>query len=181
MRKTSLFNPLLLLCISQPLHAAEPDNWTHLLNEPGFMPAIKSCLAVHPQGQGPAVVMNVWHASLEEAGVMTTDLGGGRQVCYASKQTGQVSRSETLFDLPGPLFVSVDQVSVAPKGTCIESTPVYVNLQLQGWILRQPVLDPNLPSACSSPIWDELLNTERAKSAPSTQQTPTRPSATAGS
>ena len=132
MRKTSLFNPLLLLCISQPLHAAEPDNWTHLLNEPGFMPAIKSCLAVHPQGQGPAVVMNVWHASLEEAGVMTTDLGGGRQVCYASKQTGQVSRSETLFDLPGPLFVSVDQVSVAPKGTCIESTPVYVNLKLQG-------------------------------------------------
>ncbi|MHC8365690.1 hypothetical protein ACYZT9_07330 [Pseudomonas sp. ZT5P21] len=137
--------------------ASEPDNWTHFLNNPRFMPAIKSCLAAHPRGQGPAVVMNVWHANLEEAGVMTTDLSGRRNSCSARKDTGLESQSRTVFDLPGPLFVSVDQVKVAPKGECIEPTPVFKDEKLQGWILRQPILNQHIPSDCSTPNWTELL------------------------
>lgn len=136
--------------------SSPPTDWTPLLSDPRFVPAIKACLALHPKDQGHAFVSSIWHANLEEAGVMTTDLSGRRNACYAHKDTGADSHSGTLFDAPGPLFVSVDQVSVAPRGECIEATPVYFEQQLQGWILRQPSLDPHLPSACSSPAWSGL-------------------------
>jgi hypothetical protein len=137
--------------------ASQPNDWTQFLSDPRFMPAIKSCLAAHPKAEGPAVVMNVWHANLEEAGIMTTDLSGRRNNCFARKDTGVLSHSQTVFDLPGPLFVSVDQAKVAPKGECIEPTPVYIDQQLQGWILKQPALHPYIPSACSTPIWTDLV------------------------
>jgi hypothetical protein len=159
MRKTIFITTLLAFSpgLATQAQASEPDDWTHFLTDPRFMPAIKSCLAAHPKGQGPAVVMSVWHANLEEAGVMTTDLSGRRNACFARKDTGLESRSKTVFDLPGPLFISVDQVNVAPKGKCIESTPIFIDHQLQGWILRQPILNQHIPSACSTPIWSELL------------------------
>jgi hypothetical protein len=159
MSKTIFMTALLAFSLGQATEtqASEPSDWTHFLTDPRFMPAIKSCLAAHPKGQGPAVVMNVWHANREEAGVMTTDLSGRRNSCYAHKDTGLESRSETVFDLPGPLFISVDQANVAPKGECIEPTPVFIDQQLQGWILRQPILNQHLPNACSTPIWTELL------------------------
>lgn len=159
MRKKIFMTTLLTLSLGQATQAqaSAPSDWTHFLTDPRFMPAIKNCLVAHSSNQGPAVVMDVWHASLEEAGVMTTDLTGRRNECYASKDTGQVSRSQTLFDLPGPLFVSVDQVKVAPQGECIEPTPIFIDQQLQGWILRQPILNQQIPSACSSPIWTNLL------------------------
>ncbi|WP_433736807.1 hypothetical protein [Pseudomonas putida] len=150
----------LLLALSglmSQVHASEPDDWSVFLSDPRFMPAIKSCLAAHPKDQGPAVVMNVWHANLEEAGVMTTDRSGRRNSCFARKDTGLESRSTTQFDLPGPLFVSVDQARIAPQGECIESTPVFIGQQLQGWLIRQPVLQENTPSGCSSPVWDGLF------------------------
>ena len=158
MRKTIFMTTLLTLSLGQATQAqaSEPSDWTHFLTDPRFMPAIKNCLAAHPKNQGPAVVMDVWHSSLEEVGVLTTDLTGRRNQCHASKDTGLGSRSQTLFDLPGPLFVSVDQVKVAPQGECIEPTPVFIDQQLQGWILRQPILDPHVPSACSTPIWTDL-------------------------
>ncbi|WP_224792109.1 hypothetical protein [Pseudomonas fluorescens] len=156
MRQIIILTSLLMLSLAPSLQASETDDWTHYLNDPRFMPAIKSCLAAHPKGQGPAVVMNVWHANRDEAGVMTTDLSGRKNSCMARKDTGLERQSETVFDLPGPLFVSVDQVTTAPEGRCIESTPVFIDQQLQGWILRQPVLLENIPSACSSPIWSEL-------------------------
>jgi len=161
MRKTIFMTALLAISFGQTTQAQtpEPVDWTRLLTDPRFMPAIKSCLAAHPKGQGPAVVMNVWHANLEEAGVMTTDLSGRRNLCVARKDTGLARRSETVFDLPGPLFISVDQANVAPKGECIESTPVFIDHQLQGWILRQPILHQHIPSACSGPIWTALLPT----------------------
>ena len=159
MGKIIIMTSLLAFLSGQALQAkaSEADDWTHFLTDPRFMPAIKSCLAAHPKGHGPAVVMYVGHANLEEASVMTTDLSGRRNECTASKNTGLVSQSRTLFDLPGPLFVSVEHVTAAPKGTCIESTPVLIDQQLQGWILRQPTLNTHLPSACSTPIWSELL------------------------
>jgi hypothetical protein len=159
MRKMIILASLLTLSLGQAIQAQAlaPDDWTDFLSDPRFMPAIKNCLAAHPKDQGPAMVMSVWHASLEEAGVMTTDLTGRRNVCFAEKDTGLMSRSETVFDLPGPLFVSVDQVKVAPKGKCIEPTPVFIDRQLQGWILRQPVLNQHIPSACCTPIWTDLL------------------------
>lgn len=158
MRKMIIMALLLAVSLGQALQvqASEPDDWTRFLNDPRFMPAIKRCLAAHPQGQGPAVVMGVGHASLEEAYVMTTDLTGRKNVCFSSKGTGLEVRSQTVFDLPGPLFVSVDQVKVAPKGECIEPTPVFIDQQLQGWILRQPILNQHMPSACSAPVWTDL-------------------------
>lgn len=154
-----IFGLLLASSLGQTIQvqASESNDWTHFLSDPRFMPAIKSCLAVHPKGQGPAVVMNVWHASLEDVGVMTTDLSGRRNACFAAKDSGLLRQSETVFDLPGPLFVSVDQIAVAPEGECIEPTPVLIDHQLQGWILRQPILDQTIPSACSTPIWTHLL------------------------
>lgn len=159
MRKAIFLTGTLTLLLGQaiPAHASQPNDWTQFLSDPRFMPAIKSCLAAHPKAEGPAVVMNVWHANLEEAGVMTTDLSGRRNNCFARKDTGLSGHSETVFDLPGPLFVSVDQAKVAPKGECIEPTPVYIDQQLQGWILKQPALHPHIPSACSTPIWNDLL------------------------
>jgi hypothetical protein len=159
MRKIIIMALLLAASLGQTFQAqaSEPDDWTHFLNDPRFMPAIKNCLAAHPKGQGPAVVMSVGHASLEEAYVMTTDLSGRRNACFSSKDTGVEVRSQTVFDLPGPLFVSVDQVKVAPKGECIEPTPVFIDQQLQGWILRQPILNQHTPSACSTPIWTDLI------------------------
>jgi hypothetical protein len=159
MRKAIFLTGVLTLLLGQTIQAqaSEPNDWTQFLSDPRFMPAIKNCLAAHPKAEGPAVVMNVWHASLEDAGVMTTDLNGRRNSCFARKDTGVVSESRTVFDLPGPLFVSVDQAKVAPKGECIESTPVYIDQRLQGWILRQPVLNQHIPSACSTPIWTDLL------------------------
>lgn len=154
--------------------ASEPNDWTQFLNDPRFMPAIKNCLAAHPKAEGPAFVMNVWHANLEEAGVMTTDLSGRRNNCFAHKDTGVLSHSQTVFDLPGPLFVSVDQAKVAPKGECIESTPVYIDQQLQGWILRQPILDPPIPSACSMPVWTDLLPSSQARRSMGTIKTSLR-------
>ena len=168
MRKAIFLTGVLTFLLGQTIQAqaSEPNDWTQLLSDPRFMSAIKNCLATHPKAEGAAVVMNVWHASLEEAGVMTTDLSGRRNNCFARKDTGVVSQSRTVFDLPGPLFVSVDQAKVAPMGECIESTPVYIDQQLQGWILRQPILDPHIPSACSSPIWTDLLpNTQVGPSA----------------
>jgi hypothetical protein len=158
MRKTIFICSLLALSLGQASQAQdpEPDDWTHFLTDPRFMPAIKSCLAAHPQGDGPAMVMSVGHASRDEVSVMTTDLSSRRNACFASKDTGLVSQSRTVFDLPGPLFVSVDQVAVAPKGECIESTPVFAGQQLQGWLLRQPVVPHDIPSACSTPIWTGL-------------------------
>ncbi|MBV6824976.1 hypothetical protein [Pseudomonas sp. PD9R] len=157
MRKLIMLSPLLMLCLGQTLQASQSEGWIQYLSDSRFMPAVKSCLAAHPRGNGPSVVMNVWHASLEDAGVMTTDLSGRRNSCIASKDTGLVSRSELVFDLPGPLFVSVEQVTSAPNGKCIESTPVFIDQQLQGWVLKQPILEPHIPSACSSLIWSELL------------------------
>lgn len=149
---------LALFALMPQAHASEPDDWTVFLSDLRFMPAIKSCLAAHPKDQGPAVVMNVWHANLEEAGVMTTDRSGRRNSCFARKDTGLESRSRTVLDLTGPLFVSVDQARIAPQGECIESTPVFIGQQLQGWIVRQPVLQENTPSGCSSPDWDGLFS-----------------------
>lgn len=159
MRKVIILASLLALSLGQSIQvqASAPDDWTVFLSDPRFMPAIKSCLAAHPKGQGMAVVVYVVHANLEEVGVMTTDLSGRRNSCFARKDTGLESRSETVFDPPGPLFVSVDQVKAAPKGTCIESTPVFIDHQLQGWIVRQPILHEHVPNACSTPIWSELL------------------------
>lgn len=158
MRKTIFICSLLALSLGQASQTRdpEPDDWTHFLTDPRFMPAIKSCLAAHPQGDGPAMLMSVGHASRDEVSVMTTDLSGRTNACFASKDTGLVSQSRTVFDLPGPLFVSVDQVAVAPKGECIESTPVFAGQQLQGWLLRQPALHHDIPSACSTPIWNGL-------------------------
>jgi hypothetical protein len=163
MRKTIFVTTLLTLSLGQAtqVQASQPSDWTHLLTDPHFMPAIKNCLAAHPKSQGPAVVMNVWHSSPEDAGVMTTDLTGRRNECYASKDTGLVSRSKTVIDLPGPLFVSVDQVKVAPQGECIVSNPVFIDQQLQGWVLRQPILNHQIPSACSWPIWTSLFQGEK--------------------
>ncbi|MFL8997663.1 hypothetical protein Q8X48_01865 [Pseudomonas sp. QLc11A] len=165
MRKAIFLTGVLTFLLGQTIQAqaSEPNDWTQFLNDPRFMPAIKNCLAAHPKAEGPAVVMNVWHANLEEAGVMTTDLSGRRNNCFARKDTGVLRHSQTVFDLPGPLFVSVDQAKVAPKGECIESTPVYIDRQLQGWILRQPILDPHIPSACSTPIWTDLLPTNQTR------------------
>ncbi|RAI72338.1 hypothetical protein DOZ80_01975 [Pseudomonas fluorescens] len=165
MHKAIFLTGVLTFSLGQTIQAqaSEPNDWTQLLSDPRFMPAIKNCLAAHPKAEGPAVVMNVWHANLEAAGVMTTDLSGRRNSCFARKDTGVVSQSRTVFDLPGPLFVSVDQAKVAPKGECIESTPVYTDQRLQGWIIRQPVLYPHIPSACSSPIWTDLLPGNQAR------------------
>jgi len=159
MRKTIIMAFLLAVSWGQTLQiqASEPDDWTHFLNDPRFMPAIKTCLAAHPKGLGPAVVMNVWHANVEGVGATTTDLTGRRNVCYAAKDTGVLEHSKTRFDPDGPLFVSVDQAKVAPRGECIEPTPVFIDQQLQGWILRQPLLNQHLPSACSTPIWTDLI------------------------
>jgi hypothetical protein len=163
MRKMIFMTSLLMLSFGQVSEAqvSQPSDWTHLLTDPRFIPAIKNCLAAHPKGEGPAVVMDVWHSSMEDAGVMTTDLTGRRNECYASKDTGLVSRSKTVFDLPGPLFVSVDQAKVAPQGECIVSTPVFIDQQLQGWVLRQPILNQQIPSACSWPIWTGLFQGEK--------------------
>lgn len=155
--KTAMTLVALATGVSMPTLASEPASWTQFLNDPKFMPAVINCLAAHPKGEGPALVMDVGHASLDEVWVTTTDLSGRRNACVASKDSGTVRHSETLFDLPGPLFVSVEQTAVPPKGECIESTPVLLNQQLQGWILRQPALDPHTPSPCSTPIWSELL------------------------
>jgi len=159
MRNAISLTGVLTFLLGQTIQAqaSEPNDWTQFLSDPRFMPAIKNCLAAHPKAEGPAVVMNVWHANLEDAGVMTTDLSGRRNNCFARKDTGVVSQSQTAFDFPGPLFVSVDQAKVAPKGECIESTPVYIDRRLQGWILRQPILHPHIPSACSAPIWTDLI------------------------
>jgi hypothetical protein len=167
MHKTSI---LICVLFFSPVLAAQspaPDDWTHLLSDPRFIPAIKACLALHPKGQGPAVVSRVGHVNLEEVAVMTTDPSGRRNACHARKDTGADGHSRTLFDAAGPLFLSADQASVAPKGECIESTPVYIDQQLQGWIVRQPQLDSHLPNACSSPDWTGLLP---SNGAPPTQQ-----------
>jgi hypothetical protein len=160
MHKAIFLTGVLTFLLGQTIQAqaSEPNDWTQFLSDPRFMPAIKNCLAAHPKAEGPAVVMSVWHGSLEGVGVMTTDLTGRRNNCFARKDTGVVSDSRTVFDLPGPMFVSVDQAKVAPKGECIVSTPVYIDRRLQGWILRQPALDPYIPSACSTPIWTDLLS-----------------------
>ncbi|POA21098.1 hypothetical protein C1886_06645 [Pseudomonas sp. FW300-N1A1] len=157
MKSAMALAAVLSACVSMPTLASEPASWTQLLNDPELMPAVISCLAAHPTGEGPALVMDAGHANLNELWVTTTDLSGRRNSCTASKDSGVVTRSETLFDLPGPLFVSVAHTAVAPKGVCIESTPVVLNHQLQGWILRQPVLALDIPSPCSSPKWSELL------------------------
>jgi len=164
MRKAIFLTGVLTLLLGQTIQAqaSEPNDWTQFLSDPRFMSAIKNCLAAHPKAEGPAVVMNVWHG-LEVVGVMTTDLSGRRNSCFTPKDTGVVSQSQTVFDLPGPLFVSVDQAKVAPKGECIESTPVYIDQRLQGWILKQPVLHPHIPSACSTPIWTDLLPANQSR------------------